>query len=259
MTPLTVDDTSAPVGIEDSNKQQKDESKSSTTTDLIDLTDLSVQKTIVAASYPKHITLDVGGRKFKVSRDTLEAESGLFKRQLSDRFTPWEPEVNGSYFMDADSDLFQHLLRFMRRPEVFPLFYSKMNGFDYDLYNRLQVEALYFQIDNLYEWIKDKKYLTAIKVQTSRPDIHSVQDISLMQPEVLPVNETEEWHIVPRTRKVYLCPRQIRAHRGQPELCGGACHKRQAENAVEYEDVSSLEVVRLQKEIVVDEKACRLE
>ena len=44
----------------------------------------------------------------------------------------------------------------MRRPEVFPLFYSKINGLDYNLYNRLQAEALYFQIDTLYEWIKDK-------------------------------------------------------------------------------------------------------
>ena len=44
----------------------------------------------------------------------------------------------------------------MRRPEVFPLFYSVMNGFDYDLYNRLQAEALYFQIKKLSEWIEAK-------------------------------------------------------------------------------------------------------
>jgi hypothetical protein len=42
-------------------------------------------------------------------------------------------------------------------------------------------------------------------------------------------------------------------------LCGGACHRRQAENAVEYEDVNFLEVVSLQKEIFFDEKACRVE
>jgi hypothetical protein len=92
------------------------------------------------ATYPKILTLDIGGRKFKVSRDNLEAESGLFKLQLSGRFT-WEPEGDGTYFIDADPNLFEHLLRFMRRPKTFPLFYDQVKGFDYDLYNRLQAEA----------------------------------------------------------------------------------------------------------------------
>jgi hypothetical protein len=73
------------------------------------------------------------------------------------------------------------------------------------------------------------------------------------------VNKTEEWHLVPRTRKVYLCPRLIGAHRGHPELCGQACHRRQAGCAVEYEEVTSLEVVSVQREIVFDEKACTVE
>ncbi|CAN9214022.1 unnamed protein product [Alternaria alternata] len=156
MAALTIDDTSAPASIEDGNHEQNGKAESTTATNLIDLTNVSVQAIIVAAGYPRHLTLDIGGRKFKVSRDTLEAESGWFEQQLSGRFAPWEPEMDGSYFIDADPDLFEHLLRFMRRPEVFPLFYSKMNGFDYDLYNRLQAEALYFQMDTLYEWIKDK-------------------------------------------------------------------------------------------------------
>jgi hypothetical protein len=107
------------------------------------------------ATYPKILTLDIGGRNFKVSRDILEAESGLFRLQLSGRFT-WEPEGDGTYFIDADADLFEHLLRFMRRPEVLPLFYDQAKGFDYDLYNRLQAEAEYFQVNALYEWIKEK-------------------------------------------------------------------------------------------------------
>ena len=106
-------------------------------------------------SYPKNLVLDIGGRKFKVARNTLEEESGLFQRQFSVCYS-WTPELDGSYFLDADPDLFEHLLRYMRRPEVFPLFYSVMNGFDYDLYNHLQAEALYFQIKKLYEWIEAK-------------------------------------------------------------------------------------------------------
>jgi hypothetical protein len=103
------------------------------------------------------------------------AESGLFERQLSDRSPPWEPEVDSSYFLDADSDLFEHLLRFMRLPKVFPLFYSKMNRFDYDLYNRLEAEALYFQIDALYEWIKAKVFCI------HQSDVHNI-DVYLEVP-----------------------------------------------------------------------------
>ena len=99
--------------------------------------------------YPETIPLDVGGRKFKVAADVLTAESGFFRRQLSDRFT-WAPEPDGSYFLDADPDLFEHLLAFMRRPEVFPLFYAKTDGFNYNLYNRLEAKANYFQIDTLH-------------------------------------------------------------------------------------------------------------
>jgi hypothetical protein len=156
MTPLNVGDASAPLDIKDSKNQENGEAKLTPATNPVDVTSFTREKVDVAAGYPKNLTLDIGGRKFKVSRDTLKAESGLFERQLSNRFSTWEPEADGSYFMDADPDLFEHLLRFMRRPEVFPLFYSMTNGFDYDLYNRLEAEALYFQMDTLYTWIKDK-------------------------------------------------------------------------------------------------------
>jgi hypothetical protein len=72
------------------------------------------------------------------------------------RLAKWEPDEGGSYFLDTDPNLFEHLRRFMRRPEVFPLFYNHAAGFDYDLYNRLEAEAGYFQIDALYKWIKAK-------------------------------------------------------------------------------------------------------
>jgi hypothetical protein len=53
------------------------------------------------AAYSKVLTVDIGGRKFRVSRGILEAESGLFRHQLSKRFT-WEPDEGGSYFLYAD-------------------------------------------------------------------------------------------------------------------------------------------------------------
>jgi hypothetical protein len=152
MEAANVDNAGVSHDIEGGNGQQSSTAGCTATTDLIDL---AVQVPIFAATYPKTLVLDIGGRKFKVSRDTLQAESGLFRRQLSDCFT-WNPEADGSFFLDADPDLFEHLLRFMRRPEVFPLFYDAAKGFDYNLYSRLQAESAYFQVDVLYEWIKDK-------------------------------------------------------------------------------------------------------
>ena len=70
------DKMSAPTSIEDSKHQQNGKAEYTTATNLIDATNLSVQGTVVAAGYPRHLTLDVGGRKFKVSCDTLKSESG---------------------------------------------------------------------------------------------------------------------------------------------------------------------------------------
>jgi hypothetical protein len=77
--------------------------------------------------------------------------------------------------------------------------------------------------------------------------------------ELFPINKTEDWHIVPRSRKVYLCPRHIFAHRGRPDRCGQACVKKQAEHALEYEEETYLEVVSVQKEIVFDANVLRVE
>lgn len=63
------------------------------------------------------------------------SRSGLFRLQLFGSFT-WEPEGDGTYFIDANPEIFEHLLRFIRRPETFLLFYNQTKGLDYDLYNR---------------------------------------------------------------------------------------------------------------------------
>jgi hypothetical protein len=103
------------------------------------------------------------------------------------------PQSDGSYFIDADPELFEHLLRFMRRPSVFPLFYNTIQGFDYGLYSRLQEEANYFQIDTLYEWIKEKQYLLAVKIETCSP---VVMELFQQAPQTSTCNITYERHVV---------------------------------------------------------------
>jgi hypothetical protein len=75
----------------------------------------------LSTSYPAVMTLSIGGRRVQTRPSTLRHGSGYFKRQLSGLWT-WSPSADGSYFLDADPDLFAHLLRFMRRPGIFPLY-----------------------------------------------------------------------------------------------------------------------------------------
>ncbi|KAH7088826.1 hypothetical protein FB567DRAFT_318876 [Paraphoma chrysanthemicola] len=204
--------------------------------------------------YPNPITLDIGSRTFKTSLSTLQ-ESGLFRQQLSERYT-WAPQVDGSYFLDADPDLFAHLLRFMRRPEVFPLFYTKDRGFDYDLYNRLEAEAEYFQLDTLREWIMEKKYEKAVVVHTS---IAMAKEVDEVVPKKHSVNVEEDWHVIPRTRKVYVCPRGIFVHRGDPDRCGQACRKARGDGEIEYDKETYEEVVIVRKEFELVAGLCKVE
>jgi hypothetical protein len=204
----------------------------------------------------KSIKLNIGGRIFVTTRNTLCAESGLFRRQLSGDFT-WKPEADGSYFLDADPDLFEHLLRFMRRPEVFPLFYTNAAGLDYDLYNRLETEALYFQINTLYDWLKGKKYLLALVATIHAPKVH---DFGSGQKTYPASAHGSEYHsLTPRVRKTYLCPRRIPVHRGNRSRCGAACHRVQGEKEDDYEEENYMELVTVHKEITFDNAVCRLE
>ncbi|KAJ4344145.1 hypothetical protein N0V95_006307 [Ascochyta clinopodiicola] len=205
-------------------------------------------------SYPKFLILDVGGRQFKISTGTLIAESGLFQRQMSDRFH-WQPEADGSYFLDADPDLFEHLLRFMRRPSVFPLFWSKGHGFDYSLYQRLQAEAKYFEINALHDWIQKQHYLGAVTTRIYEPRTRELKSI---RQERLDGNVSDDWHYVPRVRKTYICPRGIRVHYGNRSACGRACREYQGDDDTEYDEEDYLEVVSVQKEVVLDEKVCQM-
>lgn len=204
--------------------------------------------------YPPILTLDVAGRLFKVSTDILIAESGLFQRQLSARFN-WTPQRDGTYFLDADPQLFEHLLRFMRRPSVFPLFWSKNDGFDYDLYQRLETEAEYFQMECLYQWIKDKRYLGAVTIHANKPQTRDLKDIG---PYTMSGTTSEDWHYVPRVRKTYICPRGISVHYGNRDGCGRACREYKGDDDTEYDEEDYLEVVSVRKEVVFNESVCKM-
>ncbi|KAF2797853.1 hypothetical protein K505DRAFT_213414, partial [Melanomma pulvis-pyrius CBS 109.77] len=108
------------------------------------------------------IILDVSGRKFRTRKDTL-ATSDYFKGLVSRWGDSADRQEDGSYFIDADPEVFEHLLGFMRRPSRFPLYWTKEKGFDYVLYNKLEAEADFFLLHDLRDWIHQKQYLNAVK------------------------------------------------------------------------------------------------
>jgi hypothetical protein len=142
--------------------------------------------------HPRIIVLDIGGQKFKTTTATLREQSGLFRYQLSDE-SSWSSQRNGSYFVDADPITFEHLLRFMQRPSVFPVFYDPIRGYDYALYSRLQAEAHHFQVNTLRDWIKEKKYLQAVMVKTDAPVVSALAQLA---PETNTGNVVYERHVV---------------------------------------------------------------
>lgn len=75
----------------------------------------------------RQITLQVGERRFITTRDTLVGESGFFTSLLARR---WDnAQEDGSYFIDADPDLFYHVLRYLHRG-ILLIFYDKAKGHD---------------------------------------------------------------------------------------------------------------------------------
>jgi len=178
------------------------------------------------------VNLQVGECRFTTLASTLSDGSSFFTSLLSDR---WEDSRSndGSYFVDADPDLFAHILRYLRRG-VLPVVYEKSHGFDYAFYRALQKEALYFGIEPLHKWVKEKGYLQAVTIQYSVEEVKG-QDIHVNSYGATVDGNTERsYHPSWGTEKVYRCPRGISMHNGNPSACGRACEKAKGEDGDDY-------------------------
>jgi hypothetical protein len=197
----------------------------------------------------RRITLQVGDQHFVTTRKTLTHQSGFFTSLLSGRWADAQPD--GSYFVDADPNLFGHILRYLRRG-VLPVFYDNSKGHDHSLYLQMLEEAKYFQIPRLETWIEDKAYLKAIKIKHSVGERESTDDII----ETTGTDTEIEYHPIWKTEKVYVCPRGINQHRGEPGACGKSCKKAQGDEEAEYEDEGVLGVLVVRKQTIFDWQIC---
>ena len=96
------------------------------------------------------ITLNVSGRQFRTTKSTI-FRSPYFQILIQQRDNKMP---DGSTFIDADPDVFEYVLSFLRRPSRFPLFWTEEKGFDYVLYNKLEAAADHFCLNDLRDWIR---------------------------------------------------------------------------------------------------------
>jgi hypothetical protein len=146
-----------------------------------------------------HIILDVCGRKFRTSKSVLSV-SPYFESLL----TRWEDcadlQADGSYYVDADADTFEHILNFMRRSSRFSLYWNKKDGFDIALYCRVEVEADYFMLEELRDWIRQAKYLQAVLTYLHKYNAKDYRDRERFDGDII-----VEKYVV-RKAAVVLCP-----------------------------------------------------
>jgi hypothetical protein len=111
---------------------------------------------------PPLVTLNVSGRKY-ITRPSTLSTSPYFTALLARWDSSTDLQDDGSYFIDADPDVFEHILAFMRRPSKFPLYWTHEHGFDYALYNKVEVEADFFLLHGLRDWVSGAKYKEAVR------------------------------------------------------------------------------------------------
>ncbi|KAJ3174076.1 hypothetical protein HDU88_000043 [Geranomyces variabilis] len=107
------------------------------------------------------VKLNVGGREFLAGQSSLTIKSPYFATLLGGGFS--HQLVNDHIFIDADPDMFGHILRYLRRLQ-YPLFY-KNGEFDIALYAQLRAEAEFFGLERLEKWIRYKGFVSAVEVE----------------------------------------------------------------------------------------------
>jgi hypothetical protein len=130
---------------------------------------------------------------------------------------PITQQPDGSYFVDADPKLFQYILQYLRDGAL-PLFYA--NGtYDHEMYVALLRAARYFGIDHLQRWIESKRFLQAVRTTWSANIVEGTASLNV----ITGPDEDLQIYPVQMTKKVYVCPRGIHVHRGNPSACGKMC------------------------------------
>ena len=202
----------------------------------------------------KPIKLQVGERHFQTTPETLLNGSDYFASLLSGR---WDVNTatateDRSYFIDFNGDVFAHILDYLR-DGIFPLFYELHSGHNHALYAKLLVQARYFQIEPLVTWLQDEKYLKVVKREHEILEAEGIESLRMI---LRNWSHADKIKYFPQRVKemVYVCPRSISVHRGNPKKCGAACIRARGEAEDIYEEEEVLNIVAVKMETIVDRR-----
>lgn len=200
------------------------------------------------SSATKKVILQVGERRFMTTEETLTDESPFFSSMLQH---PHDAEADGSYFIDADPDVFEHVLRYLRH-WVLPIFYDNAKGHDHALYHLLLQQAACFQIERLTRWLACRKYLDAVQTTITVEEVDHMYELS--QPTGAHVEI--EYHPFWKRNVVDMCPRGIDKDESDSIASSMQYMSLQGDegNTFEEEEVPRMLVIR--KETVFDPELC---
>ncbi|KAI4266792.1 MAG: hypothetical protein LQ337_008661 [Flavoplaca oasis] len=203
-----------------------------------------------ASSVP--VILEVGEQRFKVSKDTLSG-SHMLAAKVSERWSS-DSQTDGSYFVDADPEIFKHILRFLRHG-VYPLCYDKANGHDFATYAAIQQQADYLVIPKLVKWLDESQYMKAITTYIVARTEEGVNELDRATDSSTKTTFHPTW----RTVKKYVCPRRIAAHYDDARRCGKDCKRAQGDAEDEYEDVNVLSTLVVREQTLFNQAVLCME
>lgn len=205
------------------------------------------------SQFSPEVRLQVGERHFTTTADTLAGESGFFASLFSGR---WGEGLGADkpLLIDADGDLFEHILRYLRRG-VLPIFYDKAKGHDHALYLALLEEAKFFAIPRLENWLLYKKYLQAVRFVYEVNVMEGCSGLGFTVRSEQDIEYKPIYKPMGATKREYVCPRAIPVHK-KPSDCGKECAKKRGAAGDVYVDVGIVQTMVIRKETVFDTEMC---
>ncbi|KAI4220036.1 MAG: hypothetical protein L6R36_007906 [Xanthoria steineri] len=177
------------------------------------------------------MVLQVGEQRFFTSNDSL-SRSDYLNAIASGRWDS-NKQADGSYFIDADPEIFKRVLRFLRHG-IYPLCYDNARGHDYGTYAAIQKQADYFIIPELVAWLKQNQYIKAVTIKAFAQIVES-GDIFAQTKEA---GTKTSYYPTQRTVKKYICPRGLTPHYGA-WCCDEDCKRAQGMRRMSMRIVSS--------------------
>lgn len=165
----------------------------------------------------------------------------------------WEldKQADGSYFIDADPQIFKHVLRFLRHG-VYPLCCDMTTGHDLGLYMAIHRQADFLLVPKLSDWLSKQQYFKAVTIDTSAEIAENLYSLFGSNDSDTRVHYHPSW----RNIKKFVCPRRIGLHYGNPGNCGRACKQAQGDAEDEFEDVPVLSTLVLKQKLVLNQGLC---